>query len=252
MDLKDYKVLSESNNYNSYFWYKSRLNLINNIFFSVFSPDKKLKILDIGCGTGAEIGILEKFGEVIVIDINPKALEIAKEKNPKIKVILGNVEEYDLGKNLYDVVCCFDILEHLREDEKGLEQIKDSLKEGGHLFFTVPAYSFLFSSHDIAMSHYRRYNKREITDKLAKIGFKILKISYWNFFLFFPIFIFRMSKKLFIKLGGYKNSAPKSDARPVNKYLNNFLFSILDFENNLMAKGMKMPFGLTIYGIIKK
>lgn len=250
MDYKDFKILSEYNNRDLYFWYQARLNLIKYMFGSVTQPGKNLKILDIGCGIGAEIGVLKNFGEITVLDVDAGALKIAGEKNPEIKIILGNAEEYDLGENLYDAICCFDVLEHLREDEKILVKIKNSLKENGHLFFTVPAYSFLFSSHDVAMNHCRRYNKREIINKLTKTGFKILKINYWNFFFFPMIFVLRMFKKALVKL--YKKDALKSDARPINKYLNKILFLTLNFENNLAAKGINMPFGLTIYGIAKK
>ena len=247
MDYKDF--LSTGKKESLSFWHKARLNLILYLLKNVLNNyDKNRKILDIGCGTGTELKILSRFGQITALDINKEALELAKKNN--CQIILADIEKYDLDNNYYDAVCCFDILEHLENDQQAIKNIFNSLKKGGYFLFTVPAYQFLFSSHDIVLGHQRRYSKKEIALKLKKAGFKMVKLDYWNSLLFPAIFAIRITKKIFIKISN--KNIHKSDLKNYNKYIEQILFYILNLENKLMPYNIKLPFGLTIYGIAKK
>ncbi len=245
----DYKDFLSTGQKNLSFWHKARLNLILYLFKNTFGNyNKNRKILDIGCGTGTELKILSRFGQVTALDINEQALELAKQNN--CQIILADIEKYDLDNNYYDAVCCFDILEHLENDQRAIKNIFNSLKSKGYFFFTVPACQFLFSNHDIALGHQRRYSKKGILLKLEKAGFKIIKINYW-FFLLFPIALtVRIIKIIFTKLN--KNNIYKPDMKNHNKYIEQILFYILNLENKLISRDVNLPFGLTIYGIAKK
>ena len=163
---------------------------------------------------------------------------------------MADIEKHNLDNNYYDVVCCFDILEHLENDQQAIKNIFNSLKAGGYFFFTAPAYQWLFSSHDIVLGHQRRYSKKKIALKLKKVGFKIIELNYWNLLLFPAIFVIRITKKIFIKIS-HKN-IHKSDMKNHNKYIEQILFQILNLENKLISHNINLPFGLTIYGIAKK
>ena len=245
----DYKDFLSTGQKNLSFWHKARLNLILYLLKNTFGNyNKNRKILDIGCGTGTELKILSRFGQVTALDINQNAVEIAKKNNSQI--ILADIEKYDLDNNYYDAVCCFDILEHLKKDQEVIKNIFNSLKTNGLFFFTVPAYQFLFSGHDIILGHKRRYSKKDILLKLEKAGFKVIKINYW-FFLLFPIALtVRIIKTIFAKLN--KNNIYKPDMKNHNKYIEQLLFRVLNLENKLMPYNINLPFGLTIYGIAKK
>lgn len=144
------------------------------------------------------------------------------------------------------------MLEHLQNDQKVIDNIFLSLKKGGYLFFTIPAFQSLFSSHDIVIEHYRRYSKKDIFNKLVKTDFKIIKLNYWNSFLFPFIAVIRLLKKLIILFQKTKRY-PESEMKTLNQYLNKLLFFILNLENNpIFFNKIIMPFGLTIYGIAKK
>jgi hypothetical protein len=109
------------------------------------------------------------------------------------------------------------------------------------LIFTVPAFQCLFSSHDVALEHKRRYNKKRLNALFKE--FKIKEMGYWNFSTFFPLVVLRILKK------GLK---PKVDAMSMPQLLDLFLYKIMSLENKLIKSGIKMPFGLTIYGICNK
>ncbi len=246
MDYKDYVNL---NRQDGHFWFKARKIFIFKLLGCYLNPIiKERKILEIGCGTGYNFDILSNFGEVEGVDINKKAIAKAQRRNKKVKYL--DVEKKDLNKKFYDVICCFDVLEHLNNDVCVLENIYKALKPGGFFFFTVPAFSFIFSPHDLALDHKRRYNKRQIKIELEKQGLQIQLLNYWNVFLFPFVFVLRKIKQfLFIKI--FKNKPPKSETRKNNKLLSFVLFQVLNMENKVPLK-IKRPFGLTIYGVTKK
>jgi len=248
MDYKDFLKLGQTKDL--HFWYKARKNLIYNLLNSILKDYKQDRlILNLGCGTGTELEILEKFGQVYMLDNNQNAIEIVKKQG--YKIILADVEKYNFQNNNYDAICCFDLLEHLQNDQKVINNIFQALKKDGYFFFTIPAFQYIFSSHDIAMEHYHRYSKKDILKKLEIAGFKILKINYWNFILFPFIATIRIIKKcFFIKL--FKTSQCQSDMGKINKYLNKLLFLILNLENKFIFHNLSIPFGLTIYDIAKK
>lgn len=247
MDLHDYKLQKE-NSEDLYCWFRARKNLISLLLEKTCPQNNNINILDIGCGTGTELEILKKFGEVSALDINKEALSLAQEKD--IKIILGNIENYDIGQEKYSHVCAFDILEHLQKDSLVLEKIYAALKKGGFFIFTVPAFPFLFSEHDIALEHKRRYTKKEIITKLKKANFSIEKTGYWNSILFPMIASLRIGKILIAKIR--KNLKNKPETSELNGPANEILFQILNFENKLIENNINIPYGLSIYGIARK
>ena len=248
MDYQDY--ILKNNNSELYFWFAARLNLIDNLLKKNLLPKTENRlILDLGCGTGTELDILAKYGQITALDNNQAALRLAQQK--KYQTILADIEKINLPEENFDVICCFDLLEHLADDEKVLNNIFQSLKNNGQLFFTVPAFSWLFSTHDLALNHRRRYNKEKIIIKLTNAGFSNISLGFWNSILFPLEASIRLMKKLLL-LKLIENNSFQSEAMLTSPILNNILFSILNFENILINRGIKFPFGLTIYGIARK
>ncbi|MFA6171319.1 MAG: class I SAM-dependent methyltransferase [Patescibacteria group bacterium] len=247
MDLKDYIPLKGSD---SNFWYRAKLNLISFLLRNIDNKSGNAKILDLGCGTGFEIDELLRFGDVSALDISKEALDRI-EARPGLTLLCADIEKHCLEKDKYDCVCCFDLLEHLKEDGQALKNIFNSLKKGGFLVFTVPAFPSLYSSHDLALGHYRRYSRKEIRGKVKAAGFTINKTGYWNFIFFIFEAAVRILKNLFlVRLLGKKKF--NSDMASYPKVINSFLFSILNLEVVLIRNKFTFPFGLTIYGIAKK
>ena len=246
MDYKDYTI---QNNAENYFWYQARKSLINNLFSSVFkNQNQKQSILEIGCGTGYQLPVLEKWGTVQGLDINSKAVEIANNNGFNVKV--ANVEISDIGQNQFETICLFDVLEHIKNDNDLIKKIYLSLKSNGYLFLTVPAYNFMFSDHDRALDHFRRYDQKEMITMLEKNGFKVIKKGYWNFFIFPGVLLIRLLKNfiyLFIKKPSYQ-----SEASSISLWLNTCLYKILMFENCLIKNNIKLGWGLSIFVIAKK
>jgi len=247
MDYKDYKKLNAAENTN--FWYEARKILIFDLLKSIYQQEPSSKnMLYIGCGTGTELEILKKFGNITGLDSNTDALEIMRQAG--YDALDGDIEKINLQNDFYDCVCCFDVLEHIPNDKLAIKKISSSLKKNGYFIFTVPAFQFLFSPHDKAMGHFRRYSKKKIKKILQNEGFEIVTINYWNSLLFPAVLLFRLLKRIIYKLK--QENTYTTDLENFNSLVDRILFAILNVENFLCRHGIKFPFGLTIYGIAKK
>jgi len=248
MDLKDYKKNIKKDDL--HFWYKARLIFIEHLLNKyIKKPNNDLKILDIGCGTGTEIKVLQKFGKITALDVNKQALVIAQKTG--CEIIYANLEQDKLPSGKFDVVCAFDILEHLEKDVETLQKIYQSLQKNSLLVLTVPAFPFLFGPHDIALSHKRRYSKKELIKKIKDANFEIKTIGYWNSFLFPIEALFRIIKIVLNKTKKQKTNFQTENKTPI-KILNLLFFYLLNIDNIFFKKNIKFPFGITLYLVARK
>ncbi len=225
-----------------YWWFKGRRQIV----LSALGNIKPLKVLDIGCGTGANLPLFD--GQIVGLDISFKALTFAKRRKKDALLIQGRAEALPFKEETFDLVLALDLLEHLADDVKGLREMYRVLKKGGILLVTVPAYKFLWSEHDEALGHFRRYSKGEIKGKLEGVGFSIKFISHAIVLPFFPIALFRMLQKILRRA----NKQPKSSLIILPPFLNNLLYSLLLREAKLIARGISFPFGVSIICRVEK
>ncbi len=239
MDYRDFQRLNAEKN--EHFWYKARRWLIANLLQSTLKTKAdERQIIELGCGTGIQLPLLAQYGTVTGLDIVPES--IAEIKAAGFNGRVFDIENKTLENNSADVIACFDVLEHLEHDEAALKKIAQALKPQGLFLFSVPATPWLFGPHDRAASHFRRYNQKEITQKINHSGLELKTISYWNSWLFPLIVPFRLIKKMV-------NSRANSDTKPLPQFLNNLLYQILATETKI---GLKLPWGLSLYGVASK
>ncbi len=230
---------------NRYFWYVGREKIILSLVDTIID-DSVDRIIDYGCGTGELINKLNniyKNVEVFGADISEKALFYCRD-NGINNVLNLNIEKPK--KNYYDVVLCLDVIEHIENDTDFLNKVYDLLRIGGKLVLTVPAYNFLWSGEDYISNHIRRYTKGEIKNKIIQAGYKIVKISYFNIFLFIPLVCVLLFKRIF-----YPKTMYESDLQDINKLTNQILTYIFSSERWLL-KLISFPFGASIIAIVKK
>ena len=227
-----------------HWWFISRRDCILRI---IQRSEKKRKILEIGCSSGQLMDALNKakLKDIIGIDISHEAIHLCKKNNIKNIVQMdGSKTGFKEGK--FDLIIASDILEHLNDDYEAIIEWKRILKDDGEMLVFVPAFKMLWSDHDIFNKHIRRYNRREIKALFKKTGLKTVRVSYWNFFLFFPVFIKRAIVNKIIK-----RSKPKHDLFRTNKAINFFLCLLLAMENSY-CRLFNLPIGLSLFIIAKK
>ncbi len=233
------------------FWYvRSRQDLLKRIIYKYFKnklKKRKLRILDLGCGTGFNLYMLREFGEVYGIDISEEALKICK-KNGFKNVKLGDAHNLDcFGDNFFDLVIAVELFEHLEDDLKALAEVRRVLKKDGLLIGTTPAHKFLWSIDDELAHHKRRYSKRELRSKLSSF-FKLEKLRYRYFFFFLPSFIIFNFQKLVYR----KKKVKKNSLEYTPKLLNKLMNKIMTLENYLLSKNVYLPFGVGFLFVCRK
>ena len=152
------------------FWSKVKANLIQHLV-------EGKSVFDVGCGSGRLSKLLMDRGfSVVAIDTDPKAVEISKKKG--ITAYVSDICDWSGEK--FDCIILGDVLEHIGDDEAAIRKVHGMLAPNGCIVVNVPAYQALFSEHDVALGHKRRYSNRELKGKLRGSGFKIEYFRHWN------------------------------------------------------------------------
>ncbi|MCA9497452.1 MAG: class I SAM-dependent methyltransferase [Nanoarchaeota archaeon] len=245
----------EKINYQTYdsfegdFWYiLSRQDLLEKIFSKFLKRGKKkLKILDLGAGTGFNYDAASKFGEVHCLDFEKAAIKSCKKKGIK-HTYLGDAHNLDMFKDsTFDVVMAIELIEHLDDDSKALSEVKRVLKKGGYFIGTTPAHKHLWSVDDDLAHHKRRYSKKNLKSKLSKF-FKIEFLSYRYFFFYLPSLVLFNIQKLLKRV----SKKEKNSLSFTPGLLNKVLLKIMNFENTLLSKRVKLFLGVGFVFVCKK
>lgn len=228
-------------------WLKTgRKFLVESLIQSTIRDPRELEILEIGPGVGQNIDQLDRFGEVDVAESHPLGLAALK-KNIIIRTIYDRDVPFDLSKR-YDLICALDVIEHIEDDDIMIAWASDHLKPGGLFLVVVPAYQWMFSSHDHALGHYRRYGMSELSEKISK-HLSIHQAGFFNFSLFPIAAGIRLVKKV-IHRGGSRQL--KKDSSSVPGFINRILEAILFAESIWIKKQHRFPYGLSLYCVAKR
>lgn len=205
-------------------------------------PSVPLRILDVGCGTGANIKMLSQFGEAEGVDVSDDALEFCRKKG--LKVEKGTAEELPYADESFDLTTALDVIEHLDDDVAGLKEMYRVTRKGGRSLIFVPAFMWLWGVQDDISHHRIRYTKRQIVDRLKAAGYEIERATYANFTFFAPI----LGGRTIMKLTGVK---PESENN-INISALNGLFGKIFSAESLWLKNLNFPFGVSIVVVAKK
>lgn len=227
-----------------HWWFIGRRLLFGKVVLKLKLP-KSSAILDIGSSTGANLRLLTKMGytEVQGLDPSPLAIEFCHQKG-LARVSLGDARELPFEDASLDLILATDIIEHVEEDKKVIDEIFRTLKPGGHALFTVPAFQCLWGNQDELYQHKRRYLKRNFNELVTSSGMRIKKTFYFNYLLFFPIWITRQ----IIKWVGISD---RSELDTNSKSINAVFLKIFKFDV-LSAPYLKPPFGVSILTLASK
>jgi 2-polyprenyl-3-methyl-5-hydroxy-6-metoxy-1,4-benzoquinol methylase len=222
----------------TYWWFVGRRKIIKNIL-NQYLPRNNYNILDWGCGTGANFNILKQFGTVLGVDASKTAINECKSKGFNNVLLNDSINTFQTNIPI-DLFTSFDVLEHLKDDNKFLQNIHKIIKKDSYVLVTVPTYQFLWSNLDEIVGHERRYNRSELISKFENNGFRVLKASYFNTILS-PIFIVvRLLQKV-----SNKKAVLEDLIFEVPPIINNILKQILIIESKLLQK-YNFSFGTSI------
>lgn len=222
--------------------------------FAILGP--KAMILDAGCGTGAVLrsfseGLpsqLAKYpsgsNELYGLDPARLAIRFARKKCPA-KLVCGTAEQLPYRDETFDLVLLLDVLEHLDDDAGALQEVYRVLKIGGHVVLTVPAFPCLWSDHDVALHHRRRYRRRQVAQLLERVPFEHRYLGCIYASVFPAAVVYRLWRR------GHPARQPRADLGTAPPTLNYFLCRLMEMEARLATR-VEQPFGTSILALAKK
>ena len=243
MNLEEYEVMYRQEQ--AYWWFVSRSELLHFVMRELIPLPAGARILDLGCGTGANLSVLSHYGLAIGADFHHTALEFC-QKRALPRLLQGDGQRMPIASGSLDLVTSMDSLEHIPDDNATLAECYRMLKPGGRLLVTVPAFGFLWSEHDEALQHLRRYSAPELTSKMKLAGFQVGKVSHVLFFLFLPVLAIRILQN-FTKSGTH----PRTSITVLPAFVDALLLWVNRFETALL-RWLNFPVGVTIVAVATK
>jgi SAM-dependent methyltransferase len=255
----------------NHWWFVVRLEILKQELQKIAILEKnennfetnKRRILNIGIATGKTSEMLAEFGEVTSVEYDAVCAEFVRKKL-NIEVIEGSILELPFEVNSFDWVCAFDVVEHVEDDKKAISEMNRVCRNKGKICITVPAFQSLWSHHDEVNQHFKRYKMNEIINlfdlqseksysKLSdKYSFKVLRKTYFNSFLFIPIWFFRRIISLFPQKNIRKGSGSDFEIYKSNSFLDSILKGIFLTEKKLFRKNISFPFGVSLLFFVEK
>lgn len=228
-----------------YWWFRARRELVEH-WLRWFVPDRSGPLLDAGCGAGELLAQLTREGApVFGIDRSALAVEYSARRLPG-RVAAGDAQQLGFGAATMAGVVCLDLLEHLPDDAAALRECFRVLRPGGWLLLTVPAYPFLWSEHDEALDHRRRYMMHGLRRLVTGAGFRLEKYTY-QITLLLPVVIgYRFLRSLRPRAGG-----KRTDLVVLPRPLNGLLLLLCRLEIAL-GRWLNYPAGVSLAVLARK
>lgn len=244
MQQHTYAIMDEVEG--SHWWFVGRRAILETFLTQIISKIKgqssEISILDIGCGTGANIEMLSQYGDAEGVDVSDDALQFCRRKG--LKVQKGLAETLPYARGAFDLTTAFDVIEHLDDDIAGLKEMHRVTKHGGYSLFFVPAFMWLWGVQDDISNHRIRYTRRQIVERIELAGYTVERATYANWTFFPPI----LGGRLFMKLTGIK---PESENNINISALNGFFGKLFSAERFWLKK-FNFPIGVSIVVVAKK
>ena len=231
----------------TYWWFVGRRVLVRTLLDGRVA--RGASFLDVGCGTGAMSGELSEIGTVTSLDFEHAALDFARSRGLS-RLVQASAEALPFPSDTFDAVTALDVIEHLDDDHAAASEIRRVLKPGGIAVVSVPAFAFLWSEHDVALHHRRRYRIHEFRDLFRRAGMEVEHASYVMTALFPAVAAVRMIQKV---LGSHRKTLEqaKTTHPKLNGPVNGALTGLLRAEAQVVRR-VSLPFGVSMAGVFRK
>lgn len=227
----------------NHWWFTARRRILAEVIARIVRLPANARILELGAGTGHNLAMLGRFGRVEATELDPGGRALATERlgRPVIETALPDLSAFNDGA--YDLIALLDVLEHVVEDAASLKSIRAKLKPGAALLLTVPINPWMWSAHDVAHHHHRRYRPRDIRAMAEAAGYSVQLLSPFNSLLFPLIAAARVAGK-----ASGRESA--DDAMP-GALVNRILGTIFGAERWLIGR-LPLPVGVSLLAVLRR
>lgn len=248
VNVEEYEKMYELED--SYWWFQGRLRIIESVLEEYLpEPPRRSRVLDVGCGTGLMLSRVADL-QPVGVDFSHLALQFCRSRRID-NLVRADVVRLPFADNSLDLILALDLMEHVERDDLLIREFNRVLRPGGCLMATVPAHPSLWSDHDVALHHFRRYTYRSF-GKLLKGGrFRPIKYSYAISFLHPLIVTFRRVQRMWQRSTGVRDARPRTHLIPLPRPINGMLIKLLHVEAALIRR-INLPKGTSLVALAQK
>lgn len=246
--VDDYLLAQHSELEWVHWWFVGRRAIVADVLERALDrrPGQSRRVVDLGCGAGAMLGMLSDFGVVEAMDTSSEAVELCRSRFPDVDVRVGRVPESLPEPGSADLVTAFDVLEHIPDDRNAVLAIAQAMGPGAFFVCTVPAYQWLWGPHDQLNHHQRRYTRAQLVDLLSAGGLEVVWASYFNTILLPLVATIRVGRRL---VRG--DRPPSSDFDVRQGWANPILTRAFLLERHLLRR-WSLPAGVSILAVARR
>jgi len=242
----EYRLMFELEDH--YWWYVGIRDLLNTLLEKYAPRGNQNLILDAGCGTGANLLELDRYGNTVGIDLSAQAIAYCRARGiARERAWLASAMHLPFRAAQFDLAISFDVICNVTDDARAMAEIARALKPGAPFLVLMPAYQWLWSAHDVAVGTLRRYSRGELRARLEHAGFAIERMSYVNCFLFPIVLAVRMARRS----EAHNGAVTQSDLAALPRPLNALLSWIYQLEMKWLARA-NLPFGASLIAVARK
>jgi SAM-dependent methyltransferase len=225
-----------------HWWFAARRRIVSALIRDQAPLKADAEILEVGAGTGSNLMMLQGLGHVDAIEPDDKARALASRR-AGIHVEGGMLpDRVHLLDGHYDLIVLLDVLEHIEDDRGSLRVLRDKLAPGGRMVLTVPASPWMWSAHDVAHHHKRRYTARTLRATFEAAGLRVRHMSHFNTLLYPLIAAARI-------IGRLRHREGSDEAMPA-PLLNGLLQHVFAAERHWVTRGA-LPFGVSLLAVVE-
>jgi SAM-dependent methyltransferase len=246
MERHTYAIMYEVEG--SHWWFAGRRRILESFVKEIVARlnvvGRAPQILDVGCGTGANLEMLAQFGDAEGVDVSEDALAFCRARG-LTKVTHGAAERLPYADKSFDLVTALDVIEHLDDDTGGLREMRRVLRPDGRALLFVPAFMWLWGVQDDVSHHRRRYTLPQLTERVREAGFEVERATYANLTFFAPI----LAGRLLMRATGVRPASENNFNVPA---LNGVLGRIFGAERFWLARRLNFPFGVSAVCVARR
>jgi SAM-dependent methyltransferase len=239
----------------THWWFVARRRILVTLASELLGRAPSKRIVDVGCSTGANTAALANLYNCIGVDPSVAAIERARSRFPHVQFVAAYApHEVRPELRRADLVVLADVIEHIADDQQFVSELASTITRGTYVLITVPADRTLWSPHDTAHGHFRRYTASSLRALLNDAPLSVQLLSYFNSLLYPPILIARTLSRW---IGNAWGPAGTDLAVPP-KHLNDLLYTLFASEAGGLCRAFRrgtarrVPFGVSALAVCQR